>query len=199
MRIYTVACAVVGLALLVVAGTPGREPSKKSDNQRVARLIRQLGDDEFAKREAASKELETIGAPAMGALRKAAASGDDLEIRRRSKQLVQAIAGRLRKTSISGRWTGYGVNSLGQQSPGEMVITEEPDGTLTGKWGAPMHLTIENGERLTEDTLQWQGSNGQGTYRARCAQRGNSLVIDWTYAEDGKGPSQTGTIVYARK
>jgi hypothetical protein len=199
MRGSLFVCVTWGLILTTEHGIGQGGSGKEADKEKTARLIKQLGDDEFVKREAASKELESIGLPAMGALRKAAASAEDPEIRQRSKQLVEAIASRLRKTSITGRWTGYGVNSLGQQSPGEMVITEEPDGTLTGKWGAPMHLTIENGERLTEDTLQWEGSNGQGTYRARCAQRGNSLVIDWTYAEERKGPSQTGTIVYARQ
>jgi hypothetical protein len=105
------------------------------------------------------------------------------------------------KTSISGRWTGNGVNSLGQQSPAEMVVTEAPDGTLTGTWGAPMCLPIQFGERVTKDTFRWEGSDERGTYVARCTQTGNSLVIHWTCdnPRDGKTPSHSGTIVMTRQ
>jgi hypothetical protein len=68
MRTCAIACAVVGLTLLVAAGAPGRQPGKDSDRDRIARLIKQLGDEKFVKREAASRELESIGVPAMGAL-----------------------------------------------------------------------------------------------------------------------------------
>jgi RNA polymerase sigma factor (sigma-70 family) len=59
--------------------------------ERIAALIRQLGDDAFAKREAASKELEAIGVPALAALMKASAS-DDPEVRRRAAELHTKIA-----------------------------------------------------------------------------------------------------------
>ena len=37
---------------------------QEAETARITRLIQQLGDDAFAKREAASKELKAIGAPA---------------------------------------------------------------------------------------------------------------------------------------
>jgi hypothetical protein len=43
------------------------------------------------KREAASRELEAIGEPALRVLRKAASS-DHLEVRRRAERIIQAIA-----------------------------------------------------------------------------------------------------------
>jgi HEAT repeat protein len=77
MRPESFVCAVVALALVVGVWNSGN--AARSD--RVAVLIKQLGDDAFAKREAASSELENIGEPAIPALRKAATSIDDLEIR----------------------------------------------------------------------------------------------------------------------
>jgi hypothetical protein len=60
-------------------------------NTEVDRLIKQLGSDSFAVREAAAKALERIGDPALPALREAAKSNPDVEIRRRSADLVHSI------------------------------------------------------------------------------------------------------------
>src|SRR5947209_5791743 len=60
----------------------------------IRRLITQLGSDEFAEREAASRRLEAIGAPALPALHRAAASQDP-EVRRRAGQVIPAIHARL--------------------------------------------------------------------------------------------------------
>jgi hypothetical protein len=46
---------------------------QKTEADRVARLIAQLGHSAYARREAASDELERIGKPALDALRKARA------------------------------------------------------------------------------------------------------------------------------
>lgn len=102
---------------------------------------------------------------------------------------------------ISGVWTGAGMNSDGEySSAGELVITEREGGTLQGEWGAPRHLTIEQGERVTADVLQWTSPYKNGTYHARCVQKGKSLVIDWTYTsrEAGSTKGNTGTIVLVR-
>src|SRR5262245_31069946 len=86
---------VWGAALVFAVETAQLYGGFDEQEERIARLIKQLGHDEFAKREAASEELEAIGAPALPALRKAAASGPDAETRSRAEQIAQAIAGRL--------------------------------------------------------------------------------------------------------
>src|SRR5262249_44516344 len=73
---------VLPLALLAADTRPDRPD--------VPALIRQLGADSFAEREAASKALQKIGPPALAELRKALVS-KDLEIRRRARRLVDAI------------------------------------------------------------------------------------------------------------
>ena len=55
------------------------------------RLIQQLGSDEFSQREQAQQKLATLGEPALEPLRKAA-QGDDYEVRRRARDLIQTIA-----------------------------------------------------------------------------------------------------------
>jgi hypothetical protein len=92
----------VGLAvLLLLAGLwPGdsarTEPlADSSEAVRIERLIHQLGAADFAEREAASAALEQVGAKALPALRQAA-TGRDLEVRRRAAWLVEKISGGVR-------------------------------------------------------------------------------------------------------
>lgn len=60
------------------------------DRQRLAALIRQLGDDAYAVRERASSELAAIGLPAVAVLRKAT-SDPDVEIARRAERCLKQI------------------------------------------------------------------------------------------------------------
>ncbi len=95
MRSRTMMSVVIALAC---AGGPvalrtqtGQDGAAQKQRERVAALVRQLGDQQFARRQAASRELEAIGEPALEALRRAAAAADSPEIRKRAEQLVKAI------------------------------------------------------------------------------------------------------------
>jgi hypothetical protein len=72
----------------------------------IARLIKQLGDAAFAKREAASKERETIGPPALAAVRNAAAASADAEIRPRAERLVKRITEAAALAELAKLWVG---------------------------------------------------------------------------------------------
>src|SRR5947208_1730773 len=111
MQLRTMSCAV-GLLMLVghTAILPG-EPDKEREAGRIARLIEQLGDDEFAKRQQASKALEAIGTPALTALRKAAGS-IDLEIRHRAERLVKRLVARLQLRRFEGHTDGVIATAL---------------------------------------------------------------------------------------
>ncbi len=95
MDCRAMASVLAVLMLATGAGLPRGGPGTKPEPHRIADLIKQLGDDDFAKREAASKALESIGKPAVRALRKAEAASDDLEIRWRAKGIIHAIAARV--------------------------------------------------------------------------------------------------------
>src|SRR4051812_3722036 len=60
------------------------------DDKEIARLVKQLGDDDFDTREAATKRLQEIGKPAVGALVRAMKS-NDLEVRRRAEAVLTEI------------------------------------------------------------------------------------------------------------
>ena len=87
MRQSLLACLGLALSLLAWATAPAAEP----DAARIAQLIRQLGSERFAEREAASRALEAIGGRALDALHHAAATDSDLEVRRRAGAVGQAI------------------------------------------------------------------------------------------------------------
>ena len=111
--------------------------------ERVAALIKQLGDDEFARREAASKELEDIGEPALAALRKAANSSDDLGIRRRAERIIGTIATRAADAAIKrqlvafkGKWNvefTNGVKEVCQIRTDRTASVAEPLRNSNGK------------------------------------------------------------------
>ncbi len=79
------------LALLIIAGMTLPCPAGEAPNkEKIDKLIEQLGSGNFTERENAAKELETIGAPALEALRKAAKSSD-AEVRKRAKTILSKI------------------------------------------------------------------------------------------------------------
>ena len=126
-------CGLVGVAAVLVlalrVGLVRADPGTQARPDRVAGLIRQLSDDSFARREAASRELAALGEPALAALRQAAASSNDPEIRRRAERLVPAIvlrASRADQKKLEGTWAEVSCEENGKPGPvhgGVLVIT----------------------------------------------------------------------------
>jgi hypothetical protein len=81
MKMQTIASLTLSL-LMALSGTAYADPPSE-----IERLTQDLGSPEFVKREAASKRLREIGAPAIGALQEAVASTDP-EVRWRARQLL---------------------------------------------------------------------------------------------------------------
>lgn len=92
MRILVCLGVVIGLLCAATTALP-REVDGRPATERIARLVAQLGDDDFAVREAAGEELAEIGEGALVALRGAVAA-EDLEVRRRAEDVVQTIGQR---------------------------------------------------------------------------------------------------------
>ena len=97
------------------------------------------------------------------------------------------------ENSLTGIWRGTYVTQDEVVSNGYLDITEHADGALSGKWGNGPRgaLTIEQGERVTADTFQWEApspAHVRGRYRVRATLRGKTLQLDVTYTwrVDGK-------------
>src|SRR4051794_2831547 len=138
----------VGMTLALPALTAGAETPTPAE---VRRLITQLGSDEFAEREAATRRLEAIGAPALPALHQAAASQDP-EVRRRAGQVIPAIHARLFGTLRQVRRVAW--MDTGQNIPAHIYHTTfAPDGRsfLAGGDVGPLRLwDVGSGKLLRE-------------------------------------------------
>jgi hypothetical protein len=98
----------VGIVLLAVPGVLLVYAADGPVADRVDRLVKQLGHPEFAEREAATRELDAIGEPALDALRKAA-TDQDAEVRQRAERVLRAVTGRVRAAAGKkelARWEG---------------------------------------------------------------------------------------------
>jgi formylglycine-generating enzyme len=90
----------VYLAFAVAVAAWSACPAADVDAEKIDRLIRQLGSSKFEEREAAGHALETIGKPALAALRKAASTSEDAEVRRRASRLVEEVLRESRPASL---------------------------------------------------------------------------------------------------
>lgn len=96
------------------------------------RLVKELGSDDFALREAATKTLQSFGERALPALESAKASPDP-EIRRRVRRISEAVVARRERQQrqpLQGRWQVVGWAEGGTEySPaafsGELVIDRD--------------------------------------------------------------------------
>jgi hypothetical protein len=81
---------------------PPAPADKDAEAGRIAELVKQLGHDNFAEREAAHHALVKVGSPALDALRLAAGGSKDLEVRKRAESLARLIQDRLDRADITG-------------------------------------------------------------------------------------------------
>jgi hypothetical protein len=181
------------LCLLGVGLVPAAAPPQRAD--RVAELVKQLGADEFAKREAASRELEGIGVPALAALREAATTGGSLEIRRRAGQAVRTIvagAGRKELARWKGDWKA--ANGDWMKFSGERWSSGSPTfGPVSGTI-----RVVEVGARLTlADLVVEAGPTKGGTVLAIFRRRGDALEYCGTYTSVRPTEFKTGGHYYS--
>jgi formylglycine-generating enzyme required for sulfatase activity len=106
-RLFTRGLWIRSLWIIALCGASGgivwlTTSLTDAEESRFAPLIERLGHEEFAQREAATEELQTIGEPALPELRRTAAEHADLETRLRARQLVVAILLALRTSKTTG-------------------------------------------------------------------------------------------------
>jgi len=89
MQLYRSLLMILALNLGILAVVPSNAADQASPDQ-IKKLIDMMGSGNFEEREKASEQLDTIGVPALEALRKALKS-DDAEVRRRSEELIAKI------------------------------------------------------------------------------------------------------------
>jgi WD40 repeat protein len=149
---------VLGL-LLLAQDIRGRDRDPKRDDERIARLVKQLGDDKFARREKATKLLKQIGEPALDALDRARKSNDP-EVRRRAEKIVAEIEKKLYEDHVS--LTGHEGNvwNVCISADGKRVLTSSADKTLRiwdADTGKCLHVLKGHTERIVGAALSKDG------------------------------------------
>src|SRR5262245_13277410 len=87
---------LAAIILTVQTGPAGAAPASPASPsaEQISQLVNRLSSSNFREREAASRELDALGATALEALKKAAAS-EDMEIASRAKSLADRITARI--------------------------------------------------------------------------------------------------------
>jgi WD40 repeat protein len=144
---------LLGLTALTAADEPANKgqskEAKKASDEEINRLVKDLGDDDFAKRSGARKRLEEIGAPALAILKKTAESADDVEVRSAAKGIIEALE--KKNNGLVRTFEGHGerVNGVAIRSDGKRALSACWDGALR-------YWNLENGDMIKKLT----GHNG---------------------------------------
>lgn len=134
-----------GLGVHAISQQGEEKAPPKADLERVQKLIEQLGDDQFARREKAAQELEAIGPAALDLLRQAIKS-EDQEVSRRAAGLVSRIEEKLLTAAmLAPRRLRLNVKD---------VSVEEAIAELAKKSGYPIQLAGDKpaNRKITLDT-----------------------------------------------
>lgn len=147
--------------------------------RRIEKLIEQLGDDDFKQREAAGRSLEALGELSLAPLRKAAATSEELEVRRRAKRLAAAIAARAGKNELA-RWAGT------WQGEGSAWMKFDGEGWASGtRTFGPVSGKVRGVEVMEKfvaaDLVVEQGPTAGGMVKAIFRRDGDTLHYCGTY------------------
>jgi uncharacterized protein (TIGR03067 family) len=193
--------AVVVLLPLVRGACHGDADSSGSAD-RIAALVAQLGDDKFARREAAGRALAAAGRPALPALR-AAAGGSDPEVQQRAEALVADITRRAGEAELA-RWAGSWAGPTGSKLTieGDRFVSAAPgDGSFRGVLRvvgfvgdtveADLEIDLADGEvmtakgifRLDGDTLHYCGNDPGQPRPTEFKSDGTKYYVPWKRAK----------------
>jgi WD40 repeat protein len=133
-----------GTAALTADEPPAKEPTKDSvkvSAETIDRLILQLGDDDMATRAQAKKQLEAIGEPAVAALKKAAESSEDPEVRKAAKAMLDRFDAKSRGVLHVFGGHGNRVNGVAISTDGKRAVTASWD-TMLRYWDLDEHTLV---------------------------------------------------------
>jgi WD40 repeat protein len=164
---------------LPIAPVSAAEP----DAREIAQLVKQLGDDQFAKREAATARLKEIGEPALDALARAKAS-EDPEVRRRADEIVADIHAKVYVEQLCLKSPEGQVFGVCASADGKRVLTIHEERTLrlwdveTGKCLCVFtgHTDQINGAALSPDGKRVLSGSNDRTLRLWDAENGKELL-----------------------
>ncbi len=208
MRLDHLAVALLSLpalaAFCMADEPPSKEPPKelkKVSKEEIDLLVKQLGDDQFAKRAQARKKIEAIGEPALAILKETSEKTTDAEIQSALKAIIEVIEnklnGMLRVFGHNGRVNGVAISPDGKRGVsacwdkalrcwnlenGELI--HEMKGHLAGINSVTLSSDVKRALTGGRDgTMRlWDLENGKET---RVFKHPTALVWDVAFSPDG--------------
>jgi hypothetical protein len=160
----TLPLIIVTAALLLATARPARAAAPAATqpaSDEIKKLIDQLGDSEYPKREEAAKRLKAIGKPAVPALKEAVTANEDAEVVSRAQALLKRIEIRPLPQGDPVALNGGVVNAtrmrMSVNNDGARVLNVSEGGreiqiTDGGPDGIVMSVTgLVDGQRATEE------------------------------------------------
>jgi uncharacterized protein (TIGR03067 family) len=192
MRTSGLVCVGVGLILAAGGMLRGADDATTSPD-RIARLVLQLGHDDYDRREAANAELEAIGEPALPALREALESSDDAEIQHRAGEIIPTILDRAAnddQKKLQGAWT-----LVSREESGKKAVEEDKPFTLT--IAGNLWVRKQNNAVVQQGTCMFVDPTGQprrvdliliggGVAHGVCQIEGDTLKVCAHNSPDGR-------------
>jgi sulfatase modifying factor 1 len=189
-------------ALLVTAivGEPVRGDGPEDSDARIAALVKQIGDEEFARREAASAGLEAIGEKALPAVRAALAKADDVDYRRRAQAIVRAIIQGARKSKTTGLEMALVEEGEFQMGSPKSELSRRPDETqhkvrITRAFLIGVHeVTQDEYHRVRKVNPSWFSATGGGKDKVSGRETGRFPVEKVTWYDAVEFCNQLGKL-----
>src|SRR5262245_29430935 len=124
------------LLVVIAFAALGSAVAGVEDGDEVPKLIKQLGSDTFAEREAASRKLEALGEKVWYTLRRAAEETTDPEVRRRAGELAEAIEQQHYKEVLRLEGHEAQINQMVVSTDVKRIVTSSLDESVRA-WDVP--------------------------------------------------------------
>jgi len=179
-------------------GAPSVARAADAEGDSIAALVGQLGADDFAQREAASRSLAAAGMAALGPL-EAAIAGDDLEVASRAAEIVRGFLAMPLESPAPGPRDAAPAPAAGpgadQPDRSELSaaaerllcrVSERPDGPLAGFAVAALDFHHRGMSQESRERLEALGAVISEDFSPLTGQRGLHVKLgtDWKGSAD---------------
>jgi hypothetical protein len=98
--------------------------------------------------------------------------------------------------SVSGMWTGFWTNSVGEKQKDSLQLEEKPDGTISGTWSGSIRVS---GRRVNASTLEFTGRTATRDYQVTATLQGAGMTLDYVARRLDAAGSYNGTSTLTRE